>query len=188
MKKLKKEEWLYKHSWVQTIAAILAIPSAIIAFIIFFRKDENLQKQINKLEAIAIESKHQTKLLEAERDSLTNRWRLQILPVFEIECNEYNGGYSEIEAFLVNSGKIATDIKVINSNGFSIEDIQFKSLGEGMKGKIFLNFKNTEILAPENVDLDLTLSFKDASGTICFQKILIKEFGKSVQKRMKVQG
>lgn len=153
------------------------------------------KEMIKKLEVLVENSvkqdsliQNQIKLLKDERDTMTNRWKQQIKPVFEIECDEYGGGTSEIEAFLVNSGKIATDIKVIqnNDNGFNI-DLPFKNLGEGGKDKIFINFKNRDISKPEEVDLNITLFYKDASGTIGSQQILINKFVQTIEKVMRIK-
>lgn len=186
MKKIKIQSSEIR-SWIQTVAAIVAIAGAIFAFNKAFENDKNLQYQISKLETIASESKIQTDLLRAERDSLTTRWKQQIRPVFEIECDFFSGGVDEIPAFLVNNGKIATDINVSqnNDNGFNVK-IPFKNLGEGMKGKIFINFINKRTARPEQVDLDITLSFKDASGLICYQQIVIKKFAQTIEARMRL--
>jgi hypothetical protein len=172
-------------SWIQTIASIIAIVGAIVAFYKAFDNDRVLQSQIENLQTIASESKIQTELLKAERDSMSIRWKQQIKPVFEIQCDFHSGGTNEIDALLVNNGKIATDIKVIDNNSFFNVDIPFKNLGEGMKKTIYLNFKDKNITVPEDVDLEITISFKDASGTSCYQKIKIQKFVQSIEKRMR---
>jgi hypothetical protein len=170
------------------VSAILTLIIGIFTFWLMIKYGEN-KEMINRLEVLVKNSEkqdsliqNQIQLLKAERDSMEIRWRQQIKPDFAIECDEYFWGGSEIEGFLVNDGKIATDIKVIENynNGFNV-NIPFKDLGEGMRKKIVINFKNQkDITNPEDVNLDITLSFKDASGTICYQRIAINKLIKTV--------
>jgi hypothetical protein len=180
----KRKTWRKISNYVLTFSQILAIPGTILAFYLAFKEDNKLQKQITDLQTIADESQKQTKLLTGERDTLAIRWKQQIKPVFEIECDYHSGGTSEIEALLVNSGKIATDIKVIQNSGFTV-NIPFNNLGEGMKMKILLDFIDKDTLNPENVDLEIKLSFKDASGANCYQIIIVKDFIKNVELKMR---
>ena len=181
---MKKIPWNKIGSIIQNVSSFLAIPGTIFAFVVAFSNDDDLQKQISNLQTIANESQKQTELLKAERDSLAIRWKQQIKPVFEIECDFHSGGANEIEAFLVNSGKIATNIKVIHNSGFMM-DIPFNNLGEGMKGKILLNFIDKDVSNPGNVDLYIELSFEDASGATCFQTFKMKDFIKNIERKMR---
>lgn len=180
----QKISWNKIGSIIQNVSSFLAIPGTIFAFVIAFSNDDDLQKQISNLQTIANESQKQTELLKAERDSLAIRWKQQIKPVFEIECDFHSGETKEIEALLVNNGKIATDIKVIHNSGFSVY-IPLNNLGEGMKMKIILNLIDENTLNPENVDLEINLTFKDASGSDCYQNIIIKDFIKNIERKMR---
>lgn len=176
----RKIPWNKIGSIIQNVSSFLAIPGTIFAFVLAFRNDDDLQKQISNLQTIADESQKQTELLIAERDSLAIRWKQQIQPVFEIEC-DYLGGY-EIEANLINSGKVATDIKVIEITDFRIE-IPFKNLGEGMKGKCFIIVPEIPWSEARYLDLYLKLSFKDVTGNVNFQTIEINDFIDTLEKQ-----
>ena len=159
--------------WIQAIAAAISIPAAIIACIIFFQKDKELQHQINRLDIIAVQSLKQTKLLTNQvgilKDelefqkyqnniSLSHR-EIEIQPNLVIEFEGYNGDL--VSASLINNGKFAKILKFKEKkpNDFEIF-IPFQSIGEGKKKDISFKYKSVSERNEKTV-LNFTLIYED---------------------------
>lgn len=174
MKKSKKDKNKPKVTdWIQAIAAAISIPAAIVAFIVFFQKDIELQYQINKLDTIANQSLEHTKLLTNQVELLKDELEFQkqqheltlshrqteIEPKLSIEFEHYNGDI--VSANLINSGKSAKIIKFVenNPNDFII-DIPFQYIGEGKEKQIFFRYKNPDV-RDNNTVLNFTIIYED---------------------------
>jgi hypothetical protein len=159
--------------WIQAISAAISIPAAIIACIVFFQKDKELQHQINRLDTIAVQSVKQTKLLtnqvEILKDelefqkyqndlSLSHR-NIEIQPILVIEFDAYDGGL--ISASLINNGRPAKILKIKEKipNDFEII-IPFQNIGEGKKKDISFRYKNVSERS-EKTTLNFTLIYED---------------------------
>lgn len=164
--------------WIQAIAAGISIPAAIIACIVFFQKDKELQHQINRLDIIAVQSLKQTKLLtnqvEILKDelefqkyqnnlSLSHR-EIEIQPILVIEFTEHNGDL--VSASLINNGKSAKIVRFKEKipNDFEIF-IPFQNIGEGKKKDISFRYKNVGKRNEKTV-LNFTLIYEDIDKQI----------------------
>jgi len=174
MKRIIKEKNKPKITdWIQSISAAIAIPSAIIACIVFFQKDIQLQYQINKLDTIANQSLQHTKLLTNQIDllkdeldfrkkqnnqSILNRVA-EIKPKLIIDLNYYNGDI--ISARMINNVKSAKILKIKNNNpnDFVIH-IPFQNIGEGKEKNITFRYKKPEERNDKMI-LSFTLFYED---------------------------
>ncbi len=159
--------------WIQAIAAAISIPAAIIACIVFFQKDIQLQGQINKLDTIANQSLQQTKLLtnqvellkseldfqkEQNNQSLIHR-EAEIKPKLIIELDDFNGDI--ISASIINNGKSAKILKIKNKNPKDfIIHIPFQNIGEGKEKGITFRYKKPEERNEKTI-LSFTLIYED---------------------------
>lgn len=159
--------------WIQSIAAAISIPAAIIACIVFFQKDLALQSQINKLDTIANQSLKQTRLLTEQVIFLKNELNIQVQqneisrlnriseiePKLIIEFDYYNGDV--ILAKLINNGKSARILKKVDypSSSF-IFDIPYLIIGEGKEKVIYFKYKYVEERS-EKTELNFKLYYED---------------------------
>lgn len=179
MKKLKEEKNKSKITdWIQTIAEVFSIIAAIIACIVFFQKDIQLQNQINKLDTLANESFKHTKILTSQLKTLKNELEFlkkqkkqndenrfcEIEPKLVFEFQDYNGDI--ISASLINNGNSAKIIKIIEQkpNDFII-NIPFQHIGEGKEKEITFRYKKPEERYKKNT-LYFTLIYEDIDKKI----------------------
>jgi len=176
-KKMKKENSVKNKpkitDWIQSIAAAISIPAAIVACIVFFQKDLELQQQINSLNTIAIQSIKHTKLLTNQVEILKNELEFQkyqnnlslshrkseVEPILVIEFEEYNGDL--VSASLINNGKSAKILRFKENipNDFEIY-IPFQNIGEGKKKDISFRYKNVNERNEKTI-LNFTLTYED---------------------------
>lgn len=159
--------------WIQSIAAAISIPAAIVACVVFFQKDIVLQSQINKLDTIASQSLEHTRLLTEQVSVLKNELKIQvqqkelsqsnrkseIAPKLIIEFDYYNGDV--ISAKLINYGKSARILRKVDnpSSDFNF-DIPYQIIGEGKEKVIFFKYKRVEERS-EKTELNFKLYYED---------------------------
>lgn len=160
-----KKDYSNFLNWLQTITSLISVAGVILAFVIFFKKNEELQHQINSLDTIARQSIQQTKILSEQLgfDTCFNKLNVslrnsEIEPLLSIDFTDINEEF--ISANIINTGKSA-NIKRIKENKENCceIDIPFKSIGDGKERAIFFRYKKP--YEDKNKVLDFTIFYED---------------------------
>lgn len=132
--------------WIQAIAQALAVPGAIVSFIILFRKDKDKQSQIDRLTNIASKLEVQNEILKRSNDLQTEQ--IDVLRNSTILTKQDNEGANRLVA--LEEKKIKLSVKPYfkrQSIGWDSQIMDFKFVNYGERATItsIINLNKTEL-------------------------------------------
>ncbi|MCB9185028.1 MAG: hypothetical protein H6591_14055 [Flavobacteriales bacterium] len=171
-------------NWLQGIGAAVAIPGAIAAFIVLFRRDKQKDEMIKHMAAqvgqLSGQVFHLKNIHEAiaegirimsQSEELNQKVRkIKIRPQFEFGSSLIKPGHTEAEIELLNRGGDARNfaVRIIKGDDVQIRLPELVRSGEELMVRLFASRKMTDLYP------HLEIHFDDEEGTRYQQRILLE--------------
>lgn len=163
---------------VQAIAAIIAVPGAIAAFVQLFMRDQQKQEQIDELV-------QQTKALNNQVDVLGEQLFLTYRPFIKHNGGGFRPERAECEIDLENHGRpaILTDIEYVDGDDFSIIT-RTKGYELNKENQLVLLARLTEQKSLNEINFKVRVCYKDLRGVK--YELVIQFYGETNIPKVKI--